>query len=220
MLKAPVHFGVVLCLYVLTTVSAAAQSEYSGYLKDYSGLEAYQDAHGLTVMRKVNPKLSPQNYNAVMVDKVVLYPAPQPSDTVSGPTLDAIAKYADELLHEVLAPQVKIVNKPGPGVARLRVAITGTALETEDLKPYQYIPIAFLLTAAKRATSGAAHQVKISIEAEATDSMSGEPLLTAVREGKGETFEGDKVTADSLKPLIGKWMAGAAAELPKFIAHK
>ena len=199
---------------------APATTTYSGFLKDYSDLKPYQDALGTTVMRSVNPKLTPQNYKAVMLDKVTLYPAPQPTDAVSAQTLADIAKHADTQLREVVGSQVKIVDTPGPGVARMRVAITGSSVEKEGLKPYQYIPIAFLLTAASRATSGAPHKAKIFTEAEITDSVTGERLLASVREGTGETFDGDKVTVDSLKPLLGKWMAGAANEVPKFIAPK
>jgi hypothetical protein len=200
--------------------AAAPAPKYSGWLKDYSGLETYQDAVGSTVMRKVSPKLTPQNYNAVLIEKVELFPKPQPTDAVSASTLEGVAKYADAQIREVLGSQVKIVDKPGPGVARVRVALTGAAAEKEGLKPYQLIPIAFVLTTASRAASGSPHYATISVEAEMTDSVSGEPLLVAVRHGKGETVDGDKVTTDSLKPLLGKWIAGALNEVPKFIATK
>ena len=216
-------------LSLIAGLSLAAQAQtpaeqtppkYSGYLKDYSALQPYQDALGTTVFREVNPKLTPQNYTAVMIDKVELYPAPQPSDKVSEGTLTGIARHATTQLREVLGTQVKIVNAPGPGVARLRVAITGAALEKEGLKAYQFIPIAFVLTAASRAASGAPHHVKLFVETEVTDSVTGERLLASVREGTGDTFDGEKVTVDSMKPLLGKWMAGAANEVPKFIARK
>ena len=207
-----------MCL--LAGFSSSASAQYSGYLKDYSGLTTYQDALGSTVMRSVNPKFTPQNYKAVMLEKVELYPAPQPTDQVSADTLAGIAKYADSQLRDALGGQVKLVTTPGPGVARLRVAITGSSVEKEGLKPYQYIPVAFLLTAAKNAASGSPHKAKIFVEAEATDSVTGERLLAAVREGTGDTFDGEKVTVDSLKPLLGKWMAGAVNEVPKFVAPK
>lgn len=215
-------FRALVLLCALGSAAALAQDapKYSGWLKDYSGLESFQDSMGNTVQRKVNPKLMPQNYKAVMIDKVELYPAPQPTDAVSEKTLRDVAAYADTQLREVLGAQVKLVDQPGPGVARLRVAITGASVGKADLAAYQYIPIAFLLTQASRAASGSPHQVKIFTEAEMTDSVSGERLLAAVREGKGDSYEGDKVNVDSLKPLLGKWMAGAAAEVPNFIAPK
>lgn len=199
---------------------APAPPKYSGWLKDYGGLNTYQDALGTTVMRKSSPKFTPQNYNAVLVEKIELYPKPQPTDAVSANTLEGVAKYADSQIREILGSQVKIVDTPGPGVARVRVALTGAAVEKEGLKPYQFIPVAFVLTAASRAASGSPHRATIAIETDVTDSVSGEPLLTAVRQGKGETFEGEKVTTESLKPLIGKWLAGALNEVPKYIAPK
>ena len=203
-----------------TDPAPAPTPKYSGWLKDYNGLETYQDALGTTVMRKASPKLTPQNYNAVLLEKIELYPKPQPTDAVSASTLEGVAKYADAQIREILGSQVKIVSAPGPGVARVRVALTGAAVEKEGLKPYQFIPVAFVLTAASRATSGAPHRATVAVEAEVTDSVSGELLLVGVRHGKGETFDGDKVTTDSLKPLIGKWLAGALNEIPKFIAPK
>lgn len=221
MIKALAYLGAVLCLYALSGASAVAQErQYSGYLKDYSGLEAYEDAKGNTVMRKTDARLNPQNYKAVLLEKVTLYPAPQPTDAVSADTLEGIAEYADAELRDMVGQQVKLVDKAGPGVATLRLAITGAAPEKEGLKPYQYIPVAFVLTTVKRAATGTPRQAKLMIEAEITDSMTGERLLAAVREGKGKTLDGDKVTLESLKPLLSEWMEGAASEIPKFIATK
>jgi hypothetical protein len=209
-----------LCALCVFSLNAQAQTQYSGWLKDYSGLESYQDNQGNTVMRKVNPKLTPQNYKAVMLENAELYPKPQPTDAVSEKTLRDVGVYVNNRVREVLSSQVKIVGQPGPGVARIRLALTGVSVGKADLEAYQYIPIAFLLTQAKRAASGAPQQVKIFIEAEMTDSVSGERLLVAVREGKGESFEGKEVTVDSLKSLLDKWAEAAAAEVPNFIAPK
>jgi len=50
------------------------------------------------------------------------------------------------------------------------------------LKPYDLIPIAFVLTAGKEATGRAKHDAKLAAEAETTDSKSGMPLARSVRD--------------------------------------
>jgi Protein of unknown function (DUF3313) len=81
-----------------------------------------------------------------------------------------------------------VVDRPGPGVARLKVAITGVAGEKEGLKPYQIIPVAFVITMASRGVSGTPEEAKLVVEAKATDSLTGTTLLKVVRVGTARVW--------------------------------
>lgn len=187
-------------------VSACATSdgERSGFLGDYSKLASEKDAMGEPVLRYVSPKLSPGTYKKALIDPVQFYPAPQPSESVDASTLTAIRDYIDKGLRERMGTKMPLASEPGPGVVRFRPAITALATETTDLKPYQYIPVAFVVATAM----GRSKQAVIQIEMEATDSVTSERLGAAVRRGAGAKLEGDeqKLTLEQLRPLLDKWI--------------
>lgn len=58
--------------------------------------------------------------------------------------------------------------------------------------------------------------VRLFVEVEVTDSVTGERLAVAVREGTGEKIKGgaqDKVTRQTVKPVIDQLAAGGATAL-------
>lgn len=58
--------AVILMTGCASTDNTPTQSEYSGFLGDYSNLQQTQDPNGETFLRYVNPKLNPMNYSAVI----------------------------------------------------------------------------------------------------------------------------------------------------------
>jgi hypothetical protein len=202
--------------------AGAEEQQYSGFLSDYSGLEKTKDPLGQPLLRMVSPRFTPANYHALIIEPVQLYPEPQPTERVSQATLDEIAQYINSELKSQLAELVQITDTAGPGVARLRIAITAVGEKTEGLKPYQFIPVALILTTASRAVSGTPDQATLNIESEVTDSVNGGRLMVGVRQGTGERLEkaveGVKVvTLDTLKPLIDDWIKGVTEEAGKYM---
>ena len=62
--------------------------------------------------------------------------------------------YSNDVLKRTLSQRFNVVDRAGPGVLRLRVGFSGVAAQGEGLKPYQYVPIAFVATMATRAAKG------------------------------------------------------------------
>lgn len=188
-----------------------SQDEFSGYLDDYSQLEKEKDKKGEAVLRFVSPRLNHDNYQKVLIEPVQYFPEPNPTDKVSSQTLDDIKKYIDEEFKKQVNERVAVVDQPGPGVIRMRVALTAVGAETENLKAYQYVPAALVLTAGQAAVQGRPKQAVLYLEAEMSDSVSGERLAIAVRGGTGERLKklrqeaGPTVSLDSLKPLLDQW---------------
>jgi hypothetical protein len=148
-----------------------------------------------------------------MIERVAFYPPPQPSAEVDAATLNEISNYLDQQLRKKVGERVPVVDKPGPGVVRMRTAITGVAEERAGLKPYQYIPVALVLTAAKEAAGRRAKDATIQAEVELLDSVSSQPLGAAVKRGTGESVkagEGSKLTLEHVKPVLDKWAQVAA----------
>lgn len=197
------------CIAIASVVAAIAgcatsTGEHSGFLKDYSQLSPGKDATGEPVMRYVSPKLTPGAYKKVLIEPVQFHPTPQASEDVDASTLTAIRNYVDQGLREKMGAKMPLATAPGPEVIRLRPAITAVATEATDLKPYQYIPVAFLVSTAM----GRSKQAAIQMEFEAVDSMTSERLGAAVRKGTGATLEGNenKLTLEQVRPLLDRWI--------------
>ena len=195
------------------------KDHYSGFLKDYSQLKEEKDAKGDKVMRYISPKLTSGAYHKVMIDPVEFYPEPKPDKDVDSATLSQIKDYLGKELHQKIGEQAQVVNQPGPDVIRMRVAITAVGAENAPLKPYQYIPFAFIAHTVMKAAGDAAMDAELYTEVEVLDSQSGERLGAVVRKGTGTEVEkvkegaekGEKmVTLDNVKPILDHWAELAA----------
>lgn len=197
--------GVSLWTGCATTSSEAPEGEqYSGFLGDYSALEKTEDAAGDELLRYVSPKIESGEYHAVLLEPTQYYPSPAPSERVSAATLEKIRSYVEQGLRNQLDTRAVLVSKPGPGVLRIRSAITAVAPQTPGLKPYQYIPIAFVVTTVK----GRGEVAALNLEFDVTDSVSGERIGASVRHGTGEKLAGDagEITLGDVQPLLDRWI--------------
>jgi hypothetical protein len=212
--------------FLVAGCASTQQPKESGFLKDYSNLTKQDAPGGGSRLVYKNPAFTPGKYTAVMLDPVVYYPEPQPTEQVSMQALNEIRTYVDRSLQQKFGQQVRLVNKPGPGVARIQVALTAVGTESQALKVYQYIPIALVVTGAKAAIEGGRPQdASIAIESRVTDSETGQLLYASVRGGTGQEIKTAAqgqggVQLTSLKPLIDTWTSGAAAEAGKYIGAK
>jgi hypothetical protein len=195
------------------------KDKFSGFLKDYSQLKEEKDASGQPVLRHLSPKLTSGAYSKVMIDRVDFYPAPRPDKSVDSATLHQISAYLDKALRQKIGEKATVVDQAGPGVVRMRVAITAVAAETAALKPYQYIPIALVVQGAKAAAGARAQNAELYAEIEVLDSQSGERIGAVVKKGTGteveKVKEGEKkgekkVTLDNVKPVLDNWAMLAA----------
>lgn len=198
------------------------QTEYSGYLPNYSDLTQAADPDGETFLRYINPKLNPANYSAIIVDPVVFYPKADPTEQVSQATLDQIRGYGTTCLRQAIASRVQVVDAPGPGVVKLQVALTGVASTAAGLKPYQYVPQAFIISMAVNAVAGAPQQSKLLVEAIGTDSVSGEVLSKVIRTHTGERLKRvasnePVVTFDSVKPIMDQWCDAVSKSVAQYV---
>lgn len=199
--------GIGALLLAFPAVQGYAQTE-SGFLKDYSQLQVGKDPKGTERRFWVKEKVNWQSYQAMLVEPVEFHPQPEGTKEVSLGTLNDIRSYLNSGLPKAVEPNMKIAKEPGPGVLRLRTAITAVSVD-KGLKPYQLIPIGLLITAAQRGSGSATYPVKLQVEAELTDSVSGEALARSVREAKGVEVKGDQpVTLKLAQPQIDLWLAG------------
>jgi hypothetical protein len=214
--------GVVILTVIIGACSSGSNvTENSGFLRDYSRLAETRDPQGSTIRTWVSPKLTPAHYNAVLFDPLVFYPEPRPSEQVSAETLQQILAYSNDRLKRSLSQRFRVVDCAGPGVLRIRAAFTGIAAQEEHLKPYQYLPLAFVSTMAARTLTGTPQQAFIVVEVEETDSATGELLGERERVGTGQRLarvaEKQIITLDTVKPLLDELADSAFPELGQYV---
>ena len=195
------------------------KSDYSGWMDDYSNLSEFKTSSGAVAMRWVNPELKKGQYRALMIDPIAYYPAPPADSQVPQKTIQALPNYLTQQMRNNIGSEIKIVQKPGPGVLRLRAAITGVETPTEGPKAYEVIPVALIFAGASAATGHRDHNTLVYLEAQLIDSESGEVMAKSVRKGIGENLENDaaQMTLETAKPILNGWAKDAATFARTFI---
>jgi hypothetical protein len=140
----------------------------------------------------ISDDFTPARYGALMMDHLQFFPEPQPNDFVTGDTLTQILTYADATLRAKLGAKVILVDQPGPGVARMKLGFTAVSADKRNLKPYQYLPIALVITGVAWGVGGRPEDSSLAFEVEVTDSLTHALLFASVRGGTGERVTADK----------------------------
>ena len=143
------------------------KTAHSGFLGDYSGLRASSEYKG--ALEYKHPNLTLKDYDKFMIDPVLVHFAPNAKGTAIDPAkVKKLTDYAGEQLREALSKRYQVVSTDGPGVLRLRVALTDIRKTT---------PAMNILPPTKLSGVGLGGA---SMEAEAIDSQSLERVLAAV----------------------------------------
>jgi hypothetical protein len=171
----------------------SGQQEEVGFLSDYSKLMKESDS----ILRYVNQK-KVGNYSAIIVDPVEVHlqskAKAKDEAKLTQQQIEDLANYfQDAIVREIAKSGKKIAYQPGPGVARLRVALT----DIEKSDAISMLPQASL---AGVGIGGA------SVEAELIDSVTEEQLAVTVQSRTGSRVPfstlGDWTAA---KQVMDKW---------------
>lgn len=202
-----------LLIIACTPSKTTEQTEYSGYLKDYSKLQSTSSPSGAPTLRWISPQIREGNYDKLLIEKITFFPKPEPNPQVSLKTLDEIASYIDSEARKVLAQHYTLVDKPGPNTLRIRSAITGVKRSERGLSAWEILPIGLVVAAASTASDTRDEDVAIFTEAEISDSQTGEVLGIAVRKGFGNRLNNgsEPLQLRHVRPLIDGWMQDFAA---------
>lgn len=215
--------GLLLAITIgLWTVGAGAaedEAASSGYLDATveSKLKDTRLESGRHVDRWVSQDLNGKNYQSVMVDRVIYFPAPNPGPEVSSSTLDSIADHLTNILRDDLDSEgVNVVDKAGPGVLRVQPAFTVVSVKKEGMSAMDIIPIHLLFTAAKHASDSAGFDTKAQLEVRVTDSVSGDYKAAVKMDLKGEKIKKDeKLSLKDVQKVLDKAAADGAKSIHK-----
>ena len=145
----------------------AGQAAQSGFLRDYSQLKPHPTIEGAMLYQHASKGL--KDYKTFMVDPVLVHFAPNASGTGIDPEdLKELADYWRNGIVKGLSQRYRVVSAPGPGVMRLRAAITSIS---------KTVPLANIHPAMKLSGIGLGGA---SMEAEGLDSQSGERIFAIV----------------------------------------
>jgi len=180
-----------------------ASLEFSGFLGNYTGLRPSPDESGAWSYRK--PDANFKRYTNIILDPLVIWPSQHSAyGGVDALTAWKLALAFQDRMSQALAGGYRIVKEPGPGVLRLRAALTDVMLEHPKLaSPGPLLPLAndILIQASEKISGMNALEGEAAIEAELLDAESQERLAAYVekRVSSKVLLTQDK---DSLGPVL------------------
>jgi hypothetical protein len=125
------------------TASDASRMTRSGFLSDYGRLAPVAWGEGMQCWRK--PDLDAKKFDKVLISRMTVTLKPDQQQGIDPTDLKALTDYFHASMVNALKPQMKVVDKAGPGVLVLRIALTnlvptGVAESvTGTLIPYAFI---------------------------------------------------------------------------------
>lgn len=212
-----------IALSIALVSAACAQTttkkeEFSGFLSDYSGFEEIEAGDGSKMVGWISPTISEREYHSIIVDSLVLYSSTKADDNVDQQTINEVLSYLTDRLREEIGKRANVVYKPGPGVARLRGAITTIRAGAQPLRWYNYTPITMTVAGIGEATGVRDEQVQVIAETELVDSETSERLAAGSRFGAGKNIDPDgEITMEDLKEVFDSWAVSSGIWVDKYI---
>lgn len=193
----------VILIGALLLAGCSSRQPSSGFLGDqekYATLEQDPSLNNAKVWRKPGVGRIVDNYDAVIVAPVELW-LPQETiekGNISLEELQMLAQFFHDALVRELSKVTKVVEKPGPRVLRVELAITYVK-ETDKVMNAitSVVPVGVVVSYTSRAVSGKHLSVgEIAIEAIGRDSMTGEVVGMF-----SDVKSGDKYSSANYKRL-------------------
>jgi hypothetical protein len=178
-----------------TMMGCATQKplSYSGFLKDYPPFEAGQKG---VDKRYLKAGVDFKKYNKIVMDEVVFFF--QDEADYKGVVPSEIKELSDEF-HKAFVETLgdRLTDKPGPGVARMRVAVTQIETSNPAIGTMSTVmPAGLAVSLAKKATTGGYTGVgSASMEAEFLDSVSNERIAVVIDKAPGGKLDLGKLSA-------------------------
>ncbi len=152
----------------------------TGFLSDYSRLESISDISH----RYINPKYNLGNYSKFIVDHVeVLFPYGQEANVKDWDELEKLRAYMRSAIVSAIWSNYKVVSQPGPGTARIRIALT-------NVKSASILQLG-----------------GVSMEAEIIDTQTGEQIAALIDSRKKGGPLGEYYKWENAKAIMDEWAA-------------
>jgi hypothetical protein len=210
-----------LCLMGLsactTTQRAAVKQEgiACGFLGDGVCLKLVPGGEDQSALRYINPKTKWTQYSKMMIDPVTFWGAE--STKISGADQQMLVNFFHQQLAAELGKKYELVDKPGPGVMKLDVALLDAEAATPGLRSVSMIiPQAHMLSNLKYLATGTFPFVGAAQGgAKLSDAATGEILGAWVDRqiGGGSISTGFQWQWGDAENAISEWAKKAAEKL-------
>jgi hypothetical protein len=175
-----------MCLMVGCAGQKMEVKNYSGFLGDYSKLQAGPE--GGIDQRYIKEGVDFKKYNKIMLDQVRFYFKNDAAD--KGIDADEMKELSDTFsraMIDALGSAYPLVAKPGPNVMRLRVAITDIELPNRAINAVSTVlPVGLAISTIKSGVTGKGTGCgEVSMEFEALDSNSNQVIAEGVDRRSG-----------------------------------
>lgn len=202
-----------------TSTSQMRRTKATGFLGDYSQL--HEGTGNEAQLVYIRPNVRWAAYDKVILDPITAYAIPgNPLADLPKEQLNALVGYLHAALGEQLGRNYKLVTTPGPGVMRVRVALT----EADANAPIRGVvssvmPIGVAVSVLKTAVTGSGTATgHARVEMEILDTPTGERMAAAVdaQSGNKRDFFGNFNKWDDAKDAFDNWsvqLAGRLGEL-------
>lgn len=137
------------------TATDSARLTRSGFLSDYARLKPVAALEGIECWR--DPNLNAKQFDKVMVSRIVVSLAAKAGEqsTIDPSDLKTLTDYFHSSLVKALKPQMQVVDKAGPGVVVIRIALTDLVpTAVTDSLAGTLIPYAFIAEAGSGTATG------------------------------------------------------------------
>jgi hypothetical protein len=162
-------------LFIVAAIGCTTELKESGFLKDYSQLEKDPDHAGTKIY--IDEDIDFKKYDKFRLDPVIVYFHPDAkAEGVDPDELDELVTYFEEAVTKELSNSLKQTDQLGPGVLRMRLAITDVGKTTPAMNVLPQTKITGL------GIGGA------SMEGEALDGATGEQLAAVIQSEKGSVL--------------------------------
>jgi hypothetical protein len=178
----------------------------TGFLSDYSKLTSVSN----TSYRYIEPQKKIVKYSKFIIDPVIIQSyTGEKTAKLSKEDQDTITTYMHDAMVKAIDGRYPVVNQPGPGVARMKVAIT-------DLKKSKIVQNVIPISKIVGTGLGGA-----SVEAELVDSVTNEQLAAVVESQVGQrlSLDGYSTWGDA-KAIMDRWAQRFRQRLDEFHSHK
>ena len=198
-----------------TTPVYAETHTKSGFLGNYDDFKVInQQTQALVWIRPPHKDFSILNeYDSIVFSPIEIWMDPSSSYKGVDPNeLKVITDYFLESLNKELGSTYKIVEKSGPGVMNIRIAITSVSKTKPDYKKViNLLPVKLAWelgnAAYRKATSQAIDVFEAQAELEILDSESGERLVAAIdkHQVKDTRKKDEETNWDSMQEILDYW---------------
>jgi hypothetical protein len=171
------------CAAVACKATHSSEKEdikFSGFLSSYDGVAATNNSEK-AAYRWEKPGLSLQGYHSVLFDRPVAQMTRQALTEVGEKDMSYVLGLTDKRFRETLGKRYTLTETAGPGVLRVRTALSDLNPSTAVMTFGRILPIGIVVSKGKELATGTAINVgKVGGELEIVDSVSGERLAAAV----------------------------------------